>query len=381
MKANQFKKAVSYFALASVFTMAGCQKEDALENNSAANQPDQALSADNGKAIEGQYIVVLNSGETSTEVLGDENISPASVQENFDGNIKGFSAKLTPDQLEHLRKNKDVKSIEQDRMITLSDAGTGVAQPAQTINWGVSRVGYGDGTGKTAWVIDSGIDPNHPDLNVDASRSASFITGISSIVDGYGHGTAVAGIIGAKNNTIGTVGVAANATIIALRVFDDYGSGSLSSAIKAVNHVIANAKPGDVVNMSLGGGISATLDNAVRTAAAKGIFFAVAAGNSGVDCSSNSPARVVANNVYTVSSMNSSGALSGFSNYGASVKFAAPGEGIVTTHKNGGYVQSGGTSYASPHVAGLLLLRGNAIRSRGTVSGDKDSSPDPIASR
>lgn len=380
MKANQFKKAVSYFALASVFTMAGCQKDDALENNSNSANPNQALAADNGKAIEGQYIVVMNDGETTTEVLSDEGITPSSVKDKFEGAIKGFSAKLTDDQLEALRNNKNVKSIEQDRVMTLADPSTSVAQPSQTVNWGVSKVGYGDGTGKTAWVIDSGIDPNHPDLNVDAGRSMSFITGVTSYIDGYGHGTAVAGIIGAKNNSIGTVGVAANATIIALRVFDDLGRGSVSSAIKAVNHVIANGKAGDVVNMSLGAGISSTLDNAVKSAASKGIFFAIAAGNSGIDCSNNSPARANATNIYTVSAMTNTGSLSGFSNYGAPVDLAAPGEGIVTTWPGGTYVQGGGTSYASPHVAGLLLLRGNAIRTRGTITGDKDSTPDPIPS-
>ena len=381
MKANQFKKAVSYFALASVFTMAGCQKDDALENNTASANPNQAMSADNGKAIEGQYIVVMNDGETITDVISDEDITPSNVKEKFEGSIKGFSAKLTSDQLEALRKNKNVKSIEQDKILTLNDPTTSVAQPSQTINWGVTKVGYGDGTGKTAWVIDSGVDPNHPDLNVDASKSKSFLYGMPSIVDGYGHGTAVAGIIGAKNNTIGTVGVAANATIVALRVFDDFGRGSVSAAIKAVNHVIAYAKPGDVVNMSLGSGISSTLDNAVKSAAAKGIFFAIAAGNSGIDCSNNSPARANATNIYTVSAMTTSGALASWSNYGAPVDFAAPGEGIVTTNKGGGYTSGGGTSYASPHVAGLLLLRGNAIRSRGTVTGDKDNTPDPIASK
>jgi subtilisin family serine protease len=194
-------------------------------------------------------------------------------------------------------------------------------------------------------------------------------------------GTAVSGIIGAKNNDVGVVGVAANATIVALRVFDDYGRGSTSSVIKAVNYAAANAKPGDVVNMSLGGGVSAALDDAVKAAAAKGILFAVAAGNSGVDCSSNSPARVDAPNVYTVSSMNQYGAFSSFSNYGASVDVAAPGEGIVTTDKSGSYGTGSGTSMAAPHVAGLLLLRGTGFGRSGTVTGDKDSHPDEIASK
>jgi subtilisin family serine protease len=385
MKANQFKKAVSYFALASVFTMAGCQKDDAIENTTAANQPNMASGNESGKAIEGQYIVTLKSGETTTqaidEMIAEDQITAQSVGQKLEGAVKGFTGKLNKDQLDALRKNPNVQSIEQDRVIALADNSTPIAQPTQTIPWGVARVGYGDGTGKTVWVIDSGVNPNHPDLNVDQARSKSFITGITSFVDGYGHGTLVSGIIGAKNNSEGVVGVAANATIVALRVFDDAGRGSVSTAIKAVNHVIANAKAGDVVNMSLGAGVSSTLDNAVKSAAAKGILFAVAAGNSGVDCSTNSPARADAPGIYTVSSINTMGQLSGFSNYGASVDLAAPGEGIPSTNKSGGYSSASGTSVAAPHVAGLLAISGSNIRSRGTVTGDKDSKPDPIASK
>ncbi|MFC5270313.1 S8 family serine peptidase [Adhaeribacter terreus] len=364
--------------------MAGCQKDDVIENESASNQPN-VTAGESGKAIEGQYIVTLKSGETTTEsineMISEDQISAQDVGQKFDGAIKGFTGKLSKDQLEELKKNPNVASIEQDRIISLADNSTTIAQPTQTIPWGVARVGYGDGTGKTAWVIDSGINPNHPDLNVDQSRSKSFITGVTSFVDGYGHGTMVSGIIGAKNNAQGVVGVAANATIVALRVFDDAGRGSVSTAIKAVNHVIANARPGDVVNMSLGAGISSTLDNAVKSAAAKGILFAIAAGNSGVDCSNNSPARANATGIYTVSSMNNLGQFSAFSNYGAPVDFAAPGESIPSTNKAGGYSSGSGTSYASPHIAGLLLLNGNSIRSRGAVTGDKDSRPDPIASK
>jgi hypothetical protein len=391
MKANQFKKAVSYFALASVFTMAGCQKEDTLENTSSSQTPTEtptannAAAAQNGQPIEGQYIVTFKDGENTSEVINDmtsdQEITASSVKQKYEGAVKGFSGKLTKDQLAELKKNPNVESIEQDRVIALNTTTTTVTQPAQTVPWGVARVGYGDGTGKTAWVIDSGVNPTHPDLNVDQVRSKSFILGVTSFVDGYGHGTAVAGVIGAKNNSIGVVGVAANATIVALRVFDDYGRGSTSNAIKAVNYVIANAKAGDVVNMSLGSGISATLDNAVKSAAAKGILFAIAAGNSGVDVSGTSPARVNATGIYTVSSMNSYGTFSTFSNYGAGIDRAAPGEGIISTGKTGGYGSSTGTSIAAPHVAGLLLLRGNAIGSNGFVTGDKDSKADPIASK
>ncbi|WP_083610164.1 S8 family serine peptidase [Pontibacter flavimaris] len=250
----------------------------------------------------------------------------------------------------------------------------------ETVAWNIERVGYGDGTGKTVWIIDSGIDTDHADLNVDTARSFSFIYGNPSIEDGYGHGTSVAGVIGAKNNGSGMLGVASNATIIALRVFDDAGAGTVSRAISAVNHVNRNGKPGDVVNMSLGSGISSTLDNAVMTAAANGILFAIAAGNSAVDCSGTSPARVNAPGVYTISAIDSYNKLWSSSNFGAGVDFAAPGVNVTATNKSGSF-SSGhyGTSMAAPHVAGILALRGEVL-SQGIITGDKDSTPDPVAS-
>ncbi|MHC2992634.1 aqualysin 1 [Pontibacter sp. HJ8] len=250
----------------------------------------------------------------------------------------------------------------------------------ETLPWNVSMTGFGDGTGKTVWVIDSGIDTDHPDLNVDMTRSASMIYNNPSIEDGFGHGTSVAGVIAAKNNGSGMVGVAANATIVAVRVFDDAGAGTMSRAISAVNYVINNAKAGDVVNMSLGGSASTTLDDAVKLAASKGILFAIASGNSGVDCAFNSPARVDATGVYTVSAMDKYMGFWSSSNFGAAVDFTAPGVNVTVT-KIGGGIASGayGTSYAAPHVAGILLLRG-AVYTQGLVSGDKDSWPDPIAS-
>lgn len=251
----------------------------------------------------------------------------------------------------------------------------------ETVPWNIERVGYGDGTGKTVWVIDSGIDTDHADLNVDLSRSYSFIYGNPSIEDGFGHGTSVAGVIAAKNNGSGMIGVASNATVVALRVFDDAGAGTVSRAISAVNYIASNAKPGDVVNMSLGSGISSTLDNAVMTAASKGILFSIAAGNSGVDCSGSSPARVNAPGVYTISAMDMYNNLWASSNFGAGVDFAAPGVSVGATSKNGSFGATGyyGTSFAAPHVAGVLLLRGEVF-SQGTITGDKDSTPDPIAS-
>lgn len=249
----------------------------------------------------------------------------------------------------------------------------------ELVPWNIARVGYGDGTGRTVWIIDSGIDTDHPDLNIDLRRSASFIYGNTSIEDGYGHGTNVAGIIAAKNNGSGMIGVASGATVVALRVFDDAGQGTVSRAISAVNHVINVATAGDVVNMSLGSGISSTLDNAVKTAAAKGIMFAVASGNSGTDCINNSPARVNADNVYTVTAMDRYDRFGKFSNYGQPVDFTAPGVDVTTTANNGGLTNyATGTSFAAPHVAGILLLQGK-VGTDGFVTGDVDAYPDAIA--
>jgi hypothetical protein len=311
---------------------------------------------------------------------------------------------LTRTQLAELRNNPDVASIEAEQIIafgkghksrtsttttsttadnTLTTSGTvsttltlaaGEALPA-----GVAAVGYGDGTGKTAWVIDSGVDLTHPDLKVDVARSLSFVTGITSVQDGYGHGTMVAGIIGAKNNGSGIIGVAANATIVALRVLNDSGSGTLTALIKAVNHVVTYGKAGDVMNISIGASASSTLDNAIKNAAAKGIYVSIAAGNSSSDCSTSSPQRVNAPNVYTVSAMDNNKNFYVASNFGAPVDRSAPGIQVQTTAKGGGYTQGTGTSFAAPHVAGLLLLKGNAMGTNGTVIGDRDSYPDPVA--
>jgi subtilisin family serine protease len=249
------------------------------------------------------------------------------------------------------------------------------------ITWNINRVGYGDGTGKTAWIIDSGIDLDHPDLNADATRSRSFVTGVTSVSDENGHGTHVAGIIGAKNNTVGVLGVASGATLVALKVFDKDGEGTLSSIVQALNYVNNNAKAGDVVNLSLGEDqASSILDQQVQNTAAKGIYIAIAAGNDHKPAVQFSPGRANGPNIYTVSATDSLDNFASFSNYGNEVvDFAAPGVRILSTYTNGRYAYMSGTSMAAPHVAGLLLLKGSAIQASGVAKNDPDGAADPIA--
>ncbi len=305
--------------------------------------------------------------------------------------IKGFAVKMPADGSNHVanmrRSNPNIAGCERNQLmhvVVQGKPGGGTTQPTQVIDWGVTRVG-GVGSpvsGRTAWVIDTGIDLDHPDLNVDTGRSRSFIRDTSPD-DGNGHGSHVAGTIAARDNSIGVAGVAAGATLVAIRVLDRRGSGSNADVIAGVDHVGANGASGDVANMSLGGGVSDLLDTAVKNAAAsRGVRFVLAAGNSSEDANLHSPARANGTNVYTVSSF-AKGATdpwSSFSNFGnPPIDYAEPGSSIKSTYKDGGYATLSGTSMAAPHLAGILMT--GAVNSGGLVSGDPDGNPDTIGVR
>ena len=280
-----------------------------------------------------------------------------------------------------MKSSSEVASIEPDRVVALGNCFTVVA-PA-LVTWNVTKTGYGDGTGKTCWVVDTGIDFDHPDLNVDVARSRSFLSGNTSAEDEHGHGTHVAGIIAGKNNTIGVLGVASGASVVSVRVLDKDGEGTGSGIIQALSYISANAKAGDVVNMSLGEDtISNILDNQVKAVAAKGIYISIAAGNESKAANLTSPARVNAAHVYTISAVDSLNQFASFSNYGNDVvDCAAPGVRIISTYKDGKYARMSGTSMAAPHMAGLLLLAGANIKSSGTALNDPDGVPDKIVAK
>ncbi|MCH8124195.1 MAG: S8 family serine peptidase, partial [Bacteroidetes bacterium] len=255
-------------------------------------------------------------------------------------------------------------------------------EPSESLPPGITRVGGGQiyTLGKTAWVIDTGIDLDHPDLNVNENRGFSAFTKgkDKSMDDGNGHGTHVSGTIAAiSGNGIDVVGVAAGATVVPVKVLSSRGSGSLSGVIGGVDHVAANGGIGDVANMSLGGGISQALDDAV-VAASSTVKFVLAAGNSSDDADNYSPARVDGSNIYTISAIDIDDNFAWFSNYGyPPVDFAAPGVSILSLWKNGGMNTISGTSMAAPHVAGVLLW-GN-VDSDGFAQNPPDSGVYPIA--
>jgi subtilisin family serine protease len=396
-------KSILKYSLVGVISMT-------LINCSSDSTESVALDVENvtfqdSKVIPGSYIVVYNNStgrmapleKVSSSAQYQRQISDlktkfvsefksiglkeSSITQAYGHTVRGFSANLTDEQVNTLRKDSRIKSIEPDMTISISPykgkpGGGGGTPPDQQTPYGTTRVGGGTTTsGNTAWVIDSGIDLDHPDLNVDVARSVSFVRGDAD--DQNGHGTHVAGTIAAIDNGIGSLGVSPGTSVVAVRVLDRRGSGSTSGVIAGVDYVAANASSGDVANMSLGGGASSTLDQAVIDAAATGVKFALAAGNESDDANNHSPARANGNNIYTISAMDVNDNWAYFSNYGKPpVDYCAPGVSVYSTWKDGGYNTISGTSMAAPHAAGVLLF-GNPSSS-GTVNGDPDGNADPI---
>ena len=306
--------------------------------------------------------------------------------------LKGFAARMSPEAAARLAAKPFIAYYEPDQIAWAVAPPAAQGKPAkppaactgQTTDWGVVRVGGPqDGTGltATAWIIDTGVDLDHRDLNVDKSRAKTFVG--KSADDGNGHGTHVAGIIGAKNDNCDTVGVAAGVRIVPVRVLGNSGSGFISDVIAGVNYVATDGigEPGDVANMSLGGGPSSTLDAAVENASAKGIYFTLAAGNESDYASNHSPARANGSYIFTISAIDESDDFAWFSNYGnPPVDYAAPGVSIRSLYKGGGTAELSGTSMAAPHVAGILLINSGLIEPCGNAKNDPDGKPDTIAS-
>jgi subtilisin family serine protease len=194
----------------------------------------------------------------------------------------------------------------------------------------------------TAYIIDTGIQANHPQFGTRAQA----VYGGS---DCHGHGTHVAGTIGST-----TYGVAKNVRLRGVRVLGCSGTGSYSAIIAGIDWVRLNATKPAVANMSLGGGFSSAINTAVTNLVNSGVFVAVAAGNENQNACNVSPAS--ATGVFTTASSTSTDAKSSFSNWGSCVEAYAPGSSITSTWINSGTATISGTSMASPHVAGVAAL-------------------------
>jgi len=303
-----------------------------------------------------RYIVVLEDSADPDTVAADHGRRfRAQVADRYRTALKGYVGDVPEERVEALRRDPRVRYVEPDAPMTTQ---------AQTLPWGIDRIdadrsttlaGNGSGTvgGVGVFVIDSGI-ASHPDLGL--AGHVNFAGGRNT--DCNGHGTHVAGTAAARDDTANMVGVAPGAALVGVKVLACNGSGATSGVIRGVDWVTANARGSAVVNMSLGGGASAALDDAVRRSVARGITYAVAAGNDGRDACASSPARAGAgsNGIITVAATDSAEREASFSNYGRCVDVWAPGVGVLSTRAGGGTTTFSGTSMASPHVAGAAAL-------------------------
>lgn len=284
--------------------------------------------------------------------------------------LRGFAARLNARQIDALENNPSIAYVEADGTMSIN---------AQTLPYGIDRVdadisstlagnGFGAVTAVNAYIIDTGIDLDHPDLNV--INHVNFVPRAGGLLGGLlggaepnedcnGHGTHVSGTTGARDNTREVVGVAPGIRLTGVKVLSCSGSGTTSGVIQGVDWVTANASKPAVANMSLGGGASQALDDAVRRSAASGVFYALAAGNESANACTTSPARAGAgtnNGILTVAATDSANREASFSNFGSCVDIWAPGVGVLSTRNGGGTTTLSGTSMASPHGAGVGAL-------------------------
>lgn len=354
-------------------------------------------ASDPGKAIEGQYIVILKdqyvgqqamkfAGKSLNEIsnqalrsnykkrvvdeitLEVKSRTGAYVMRKYHNVISGMVMKLNNTEVQELLMDSRIAYVEQDQLVSINalqnNATWGldrIDQPSLPLNSNYSYAN--DGTGVRAYIVDTGMDVSHSNFQGRTSAGADFVNDGNGTDDCNGHGTHVAGTIGSA-----TYGVAKNVTVIPVRVLDCAGSGSVSGVVGGIDWVGANAIKPAVANMSLGGGASAAIDTAVKNAIAKGITFVVAAGNDNSDACVGSPNSVP--EAITVGSSTNADIRSSFSNWGSCVDVFAPGSNITSTWPGGGTNTISGTSMASPHVAGAvaLYLQGNPSATPGQVS-------------
>jgi len=324
-----------------------------------------------GAAVPGSFIVTLKEGASKSGLVAKLG---AAVTHQWDSAINGFAGKLDANALKLVRAHPDVVSVEEDgimttfSIVTQTDAPWGLARISQdpkltnqdataltfTYNYDSSA-----GAGVDIYVVDTGVFTAHTQFGGRARWGATF--GPYADADGNGHGTHCAGTAAGIR-----YGVAKSASIIAVKVLSDAGSGSVSDIVSGLNFVINSARASgrpSIVSMSLGGSRSNTLDNAVASCTNAGVHVSVAAGNSNTDARNTSPARAPSAN--TIGASTIADARASFSNFGSVVDLFAPGLTVTSAWigSTTATMTISGTSMATPHVAGLIAyfiaLQGN----------------------
>ena len=386
-----------------IFSSASGQEESNknILNNNTNNNPGNSIqniidertaqALDNAKKLRkvsgdnvpNQYIVVLKdrqaitpsttlsasaSARTAAEEARNQGTTLLHVYEHA---INGYAVRVPNQQvLDRILANPAVDYVQPDKKVKAF---------AQTLPKGINRVDgdlsstkSGDGSGSVnadIAILDTGIDTGHPDLFV--YKQVSFVSGTSSGNDDNGHGTMVAGVSAAKDNSQGVVGIAPGARLWSVKVLDRNGEGFVSDIIKGIDYVTDHKNEIDSVNLSFGGdGPDRALQDAISNSVEAGVTYAVAAGNEAKDAKSSVPASFP--DVIAVSAIadsdgkcgsqgpstkyGSDDTLASFSNYGSVVDLAAPGVSIQTTYKGSSYRSFDGTSASTPFVTGTAAL-------------------------
>ena len=319
-----------------------------------------------GAVIPGRYIVTVAAGTQPIALAAAVGTTPLVV---YTQALKGFAVDLSASQVARLAQNPAVVRIEADTVV-------GVDTTQSSAPWGLDRIDQRSlplnglytytqtGAGVTAYIIDTGILGTHTEFTGRMGTGVDEVGGGTS--DCNGHGTHVAGTVGGS-----TYGVAKGVTLVPVRVLGCTGSGSTSGVIAGIDWVVANHAAGvpAVANMSLGGGASSSLNDAVQRGITDGVVFAVAAGNESADACNSSPASTP--QAITVGATDSTDARASYSNYGTCVDLFAPGSSILSSWWTSTTATNtiSGTSMATPHVAGAaaLLLGADASATPATI--------------
>lgn len=322
-----------------------------------------AQQAAQARLVRDQYIVVFK--DTVRDVPGladrlakDHGGMPLFVYEHA---LKGFAVSLPEQAAAALARNPNVAYVEPDSVVT---AFATQANPT----WGLDRIDQRSlpldrsytydltGHGVTAYIIDTGIRTTHSEFGGRAVSGYDFVDGDAVADDCNGHGTHVAGTVGGA-----TYGVAKGVSLVAVRVLGCDGSGATSGVIAGIDWVTANADRPAVANMSLGGGVSTSLDSAIKRSISSGVAYAVSAGNGnslGIaqNACNYSPARVA--EAMTISATDSTDKKASWANYGSCVDWFAPGVSITSAwNSNDSATRTiSGTSMATPHTTGVAAV-------------------------
>lgn len=348
---------------------------------SLAAIPASASPARGSEEAKDRFLVVLRNSASAQQVAEEHRRRHgAEISNLYQHALKGYAAKLPEQALEGISRDPRVAFVERDQAVetTSQTTPTGVARIFAPANATIDIDGADDlRVDVDVAIIDTGIDSDHPDLNVASITDCTVSSSLGSCNNGageddHGHGTHVAGTAAALDNGVGVVGVAPGARLHGIKVLTTVGSGLMSWVVAGIDVVTARSDTIEVANMSLGCDCpSVALDQALTTSVDHGVVYAVSAGNNGRDAAQYSPANHP--DVITVSALadfdGAPGAtgsasckgdvddtLADFSNWGAAVEVAAPGVCILSTSPSGGYRTMSGTSMASPHVAGAAAI-------------------------